>query len=281
MVAGGSVGGFPLRPGSPRPPGSPHPPAATGGSAAPLALRSAPARTGCAACRLLGLRLVAAGEAALRAGMLPAARTQRGCAQVGSGVPGTERLFPDAWLPAPSSSRFPHRPACFNLDVVFSVSSSLLSQKPPAPWQHVRTREPERRVLLRDMELDFHPANECSGGQNLCPLPRACPLLRLCTQRLGMGCSGCVLRRGVRQRDVTGSRRMGKRPRARAAAGSSSCPAEQWACLARGVPSAAVLYPEFTLDFGPALLCHACARGARRERCCLCPWAHVRPGAPL
>lgn len=214
MVAGGSVGDFPLRP------GSPCPPAATRGSAAPLALRSAPAQTGCADCRLLGLRLEAAGAGSVagRRG-LPAASAQLGCAQVEFGDLGKGELFPDARHSAPSSSWFPHCPVCFNLTVVFSVSSSPLSQKPPAPWQQVWTCEPGRRVLLTDLELDFHPANECDGGRNLRPLPGACPLLRFCAQRLGTGCSWRVSQQGVRQRDVTGSCHVGKGHRARAAAG--------------------------------------------------------------
>lgn len=84
----------------------------------------------------------------------------------------------------------PRNPVCFNLTIVFSISSSPLSQKPPAPWQRVWTHEPGRRVLARDLELDFHPANDRDEGQNLRPHPKARLLLRFLTECLGMGCPG-------------------------------------------------------------------------------------------
>lgn len=43
---------------------------------------------------------------------------------------------------APGNSQFPHHPDWFALTVVFRISSSLLSQKPPAPWQQLWTCKP-------------------------------------------------------------------------------------------------------------------------------------------
>lgn len=44
-----------------------------------------------------------------------------------------------------------------------------------------------RRVLLQDLELDFHLADEHDGGENLRPLPGVYPVLGFCTQHLGTG----------------------------------------------------------------------------------------------
>lgn len=57
------------------------------------------------------------------------------------GVPGKQHL---SWVcsSAPGYSQFPRHPACFDLTVVFRISSSLLSQKPPAPWQQLWTCKP-------------------------------------------------------------------------------------------------------------------------------------------
>lgn len=43
---------------------------------------------------------------------------------------------------APGNSQFPHHPAWLDLTVVFRISSLLLSQKPPAPWQQLWTCKP-------------------------------------------------------------------------------------------------------------------------------------------
>lgn len=65
--------------------------------------------------------------------------------------------LPHVWPLAPSSFWALHCPISCNSDTVLSISSSPLSQKHPAPWQRVWPRKPERRGLLRDLELDFHP----------------------------------------------------------------------------------------------------------------------------
>lgn len=132
------------------------------------------------------------------------------------GSPGWSGNAPGAALCA-RQLPVPRRPVCFNLTVVFSVSSSPRSQKPPAPWQRLWARAPGRRVSVRDLELDFHAANEHDGGQNLRPLRRACPLPGFCSQCLGTGCSRCTSQRGIGQRDVTGSPHVGKGHRASAA----------------------------------------------------------------
>lgn len=44
-----------------------------------------------------------------------------------------------------------------------------------------------RRVLLQDLELDFHLADEHDGGENLRPLPGVYAVLRFCTRHLGTG----------------------------------------------------------------------------------------------
>lgn len=56
-------------------------------------------------------------------------------------VPGKQQL---CWVcsSAPGNSQFPHHPAWADLTVVFRISSSLLSQKPPAPWQQLWTCKP-------------------------------------------------------------------------------------------------------------------------------------------
>lgn len=64
-----------------------------------------------------------------------------GLGRVELGVPGKQQL---SWMrgSAPGSSQFPHHPAWFDVTIVFRISSSLLSQKPPAPWQHLWTCKP-------------------------------------------------------------------------------------------------------------------------------------------
>lgn len=56
-------------------------------------------------------------------------------------VPGKQQL---SWMrsSAPGDSQFLHHPAWFDLTIVFHISSSLLSQKPPAPWQQLWTCKP-------------------------------------------------------------------------------------------------------------------------------------------
>lgn len=60
--------------------------------------------------------------------------------------------------------------------------------------------------------MDFHPASECDGGQSLCPLPRSGPFAEVLHPALGTGCSWCVSRGGVGQRDVTGGCQVGTGP---------------------------------------------------------------------